>query len=634
MRFAVLLLLALLPVRSAPAAPGGAPEPADSTRGLVRPIQGPEQLKSLWKVRRQALEGGDTARADQLFEQVVATCRDNGIRSLDAFALSLVREAEAAVEAGELDRAARLLEQAEMLAPGLPEITLAEAALALDRQPLAVHRWFLLRVKAFVERLDDFQRRVLLVGDLALTALIVLAVLACVFVLGQLLRHGLSLYYDLGEVFPVVTKFLLMATVVLLALLPLYYGFGPFLLFFPAAILLWIYQSPSERVLSVVFTVLLGAAPWVLRMGDRLSEAGTGLSQALYALSRNPGDERALERVRAAVAGSPDDWEARVVLGLALKRRGELEPAHRVLSEALEAVDDDAAAGLILNNLGNVRFASGRLRGAEEAYRQAAERLPDAPEPHFNLHRLYQRQARLDDAKQAINRASALAPDRVAAWNDDSDPNLNRFVVDLELPVDQLMRRAFSGLFAPTPLSARLWQVVAGPVPEMVAPLLAVMTLLIAGVLRLLQPRIRITRPCARCALPAPALRGEGDGGRLCEQCTNLFVKNVPVDRRIRFKKEEQIGRYQWALRWGTRLSGVLLPGLAGILRGRPVRGALLLTAALVLARHLLLPHGLLLDPVPHPAPPAHQTAVIAAALGLLWLASAVLTFRLTRSEA
>jgi tetratricopeptide (TPR) repeat protein len=417
---------------------------------------------------------------------------------------------------------------------------------------------------------------------------------------------------------------------------PLFYGFGPYLLFFPAMILLWIYQSPTERALSVAFTVLLGATPWMLRLTDRLSEAGTGVPQALYRLARDPADPRAVEQVEAAVATSPQDWEARVVLALAQKRQSQLGPAERLLGEAQALVGGNAEAeGIVANNLGNVMFAMGRLQSAEQAYQRAVAALPSAAEPVFNLHRLYQRQTRLEESKEQMAKASGLSPERVATWNEDAEPNLNRYVVDLELPADQLTRRAFADLFSPTPLAARLWQVAAGPVPEMAAPLFAALALLLFGVLRALQSRMRVTRPCSRCADPAPVrLADEGESGRLCEPCTNLFVRNMPVDRRVRFQKEVEIGRTQLALRWGTRAAGLALPGLAGFMRGRPLRGALLLALALLVALRLLLPHGLLLEPAPAPTLSASQTYALLGALGVLWLVSLVRAFHLSRGEA
>ncbi len=630
-----LLGVALLPVVAGAQTAAAPAEAQDPSRALVRPIYGPDHIKAAWKLRRQAVEAGDEARADELFRQVVGLCRDNGIRHLDALSFALLREARGAAAAASGDRARALLEQARTLSPDLPETHLTEASLALKAQPFAIHKWFVQRVNAFFAQINDFQRRVLLVGDATITAMLVLSVLACVFLLAQLFRHGLSLYYGLGDLFPVVTKLLVLASVVILALIPLFYGFGPYVLFFPAMILLWSYQSPTERALSVAFTVLLGAAPWMLRMTDRLSEAGTGVPQALHRLTRDPADPRAVVQVEAAVAASPQDWEARVVLALAHKRQSRLEPAEKLLHEAQAIVAGQGEAeGIVANNLGNVRFAMGRLQSAERAYQQAVAALPNAVEPVFNLHRLYQRQTRLGESNEQMSKASALAPERVATWNEDAEPNLNRYVVDLELPADQLTRRAFSDLFSPTPLAARLWQVAAGPVPEMAAPLFAAITILLFGVLRAAQSRLRVTRPCSRCAHPAPVrLADEGEGGRLCEPCTNLFVRNLPVDRRIRYQKEVAIGRLQLALRWGTRIAGLLLPGLAGLMRGRPLRGALLLALAILLALRLLLPHGLLLEPAPATLPTHAQNWTLLGGLGVLWLVSAVRAFQITRGE-
>lgn len=609
-------------------------EASDASIALAVDSRGYQELVNLWRSRVAALPD-DPERAAEQLDRIIRAAHAAGIRRLDAFGVALLREAERAARSERFADAVRLIDRAEAIAPGLPEVHDARASLALDEAPWALHSWTVHSIRALLARLDDFQRRLLLLGDVVLAGLLIIGLAAIFFMVGQLVRYALHVFHDLGQAFPSTMRFVLLAAVLLVLVLPLIYGFGPLLLAFPLAGILWGYQGTSERTLTAVFIILLGVSPWLVRIGDHLTEAGTGTSQALYALSLNAGDTRALESVRAAVELDEQDWQAQAVLGLAYKRLGRLDDAVDALRTAARAVDDEvdeAAAATIYNNLGNVLFAQGYARQAEEAYAKARRRAREAPEPSFNLHRLYRRSGRAEDAEAAIQDASAADAQLVATWSQDDEASLNRYVVDMELPAATLVGRAMRGLTSDTPLARRSWVVLAGPVPEMTAPLAAVATLAVFAILGRLRRRMRLTWPCVRCARPAPSPVNDGPPMHpQCEQCVNLFVRNMPVDRRVRFEKEQKVARYAAFRRWGTRVLGLAIPGTLDLVRGNPLRGAAMVAATAVLAVWLRWPDGLLLEPVAIGVDPEAMSLgryLLVAALGALWITSLVRALR------
>ena len=183
----------------------------------------------------------------------------------------------------------------------------------------------------------------------------------------------------------------------------------------------------------------------------------------------------------------------------------------------------------------------------------------------------------------------------------------------------------------PTVLSNRAWLRLAGPVPEIIAPAGGVVLLLLFGVAAGLRTRSRIAVPCSRCANAAEVRLGAPETAPLCEQCNNLFIRNIPVDRRIRFEKEERIARFRLVRRWGLRASSLALPGLPSLLQGHPLRGGLAVVLVALLALRIALPHGLLLEPYDGAPLDALWTSIAAGGLGLLWLGSIVFTARATR---
>jgi len=624
------------PAPSLPSAAADAAETPDSQVGLPTAVRGEVELFGLWQLRRKAVTDGDEARADDLHKQVLIQRHELGIQRLDGFALDLLDEAgRAATVKLDLSRSQMLVDQARALSPGLPEIETAQATWALERQPWALHRWLVHTVKAMSLRLQDFQRRTLLASDLVWTTLIIAGALIGLFLVAQFIRHGLALYLGLGRTFPSLLRVVVVAAAGLLMAIPLYFGFGPLLLVFPFLILLWPLQRASERVVCVACVVVLGGTPWVLRAVDRLSAAGTGATHALYELGGNPHHPRAAAAVAAVLDRQPSDWQAMFVLGVALKRQGKLDAAIASLDGAARHVPPgNAEAARLQNDLGNAFFASGRSNAAEKAYLEAIRLDRRLPEPYFNISRLYTRTARVDKARERFAEGSALDPERVARWNADFDPNLNRFVVDLGLSADALTRRELETLLAPSPLATRAWLRLAGPVPEAVAPLGALVVLVVFTLLALIRRRTIVVVPCSRCAFSAEVHLGGPESAPLCEQCQNLFIRNIPVDRRVRFEKEERIARYAALRLWGLRAGGLVFPGFASFLRGRAVRGCLVAGLAVFLALRIALPEGILYEPYGgRPTSDIHGLT-LAIGLGVLWVVGFIRTWRSARELA
>lgn len=576
-------------------------EPADPSISLVRPLQTIEDAVAVWNLWRKAVAAGDRQRADQLLGDIREYMVDSGARRMSGFAFSLLRHAERLVEADRSMEAVQAVEAAAALAPGLPEVAAVGAAVERARSPLAVHKWAYLEMRAGVLRIADFERRMLAFSDLIVTGFIVVGLFGLLFVCAQLIRYALPIFYDLGMTFPAWMRALVIALAVLTPLVPIYFGFGPLLLVAPLVVLLWGYQDTTERVASVVLVLMIGAAPWLLRVVDHLSAAGTGTSQALYNLSLDPGDSRALELAEGAVHSDPNDWLSRAYVGLAYKRRGDFDDAAALLQEAARlGPSDGPVASILQNNLAVALLASGRDEMAERGLTRARRGLQGRAEPVFNLARLYQRQGRIEDAQGALQEATSLDQDRVVRWNEDADLNANRYLRDLPLPESLLFKRVLGEMLEPTTFAQRAWLVLAGPVPEAASPAASLVALLLVAILGVFRNRIALSQPCARCAnrvTEVPSAR-RGHRSSLCEQCDNLFVKNVPTDRRIRFEKEVRIARYQSLVSWGTRVGG-LVPGFAELIRGHALRGAVTIAIFAAIVIRIFLPQGVLYEPAP-----------------------------------
>jgi lipoprotein NlpI len=115
---------------------------------------------------------------------------------------------------------------------------------------------------------------------------------------------------------------------------------------------------------------------------------------------------------RQAVALRPDDPEALLDLGRAVKAGGKLDEAEACYRRAIALKPDHPVAH---NNLGNVLRALGRLEEATVSLRTAIHLRPDYAEAHSNLGIVSQRLRLLDEAAACYRRAIALRPDLAEA---------------------------------------------------------------------------------------------------------------------------------------------------------------------------------------------------------------------------
>lgn len=129
------------------------------------------------------------------------------------------------------------------------------------------------------------------------------------------------------------------------------------------------------------------------------------------ALARGQVDA-AVTLLRTAVEHEPGSFGARVSLGVALQRQGDLAGAEQ---EYRNAVALNPRSPAVLNNLANVMGRRGNRQGAIGGWEQALAIDPYHPEALFNLGREYESAGHLDMARQLYVRFIESAPQRFAS---------------------------------------------------------------------------------------------------------------------------------------------------------------------------------------------------------------------------
>jgi tetratricopeptide (TPR) repeat protein len=551
--------------------------------------------------------------ADSLGARVERTRRaalEVGVWSLDAAARVLLR-----AQADPVERA----EAAVRLAPELPaaRMALAHALWMRGDSPAAA-------LGAAFEALASLFRHLEATLWLAGSGLAILAVglvaggLACAVGSGALAAPHAA--HDLGDALGGdAPRFARMALVAALVCAPALLGEGLLGLAIGILGLGALYGEGRQRlaVAGAAAAVWLGAFP-VAELAGRSLEALARDPVARAAFSVDRGVATAVDlAVLREGAGRGDALAERALARLA--RRGErLGDADARYQALLGGPTADAA---LANDAANVRLRLGHVGEALELYEHAlgAERSAAV---FFNLSQAYGRGFEVEKLTRALERAQELDGELVAELTQAQGAASSReFVVDLPLPARGLWERLARGgdgrafaaearaPFAPGRLGGDPWLALAG----LAAPV---------GLGAFLGRRLRRSRWCARCGRRT-CPRCDGPAGRteLCEGCQRLFFQPEQTQRELRVVRIAALEERRRRIDRAETLAALLVPGAAGIVALRPVRGLATCVLFAIAVAAVAWRKGVVPDPdVAGAAGPAALLG-IAAASGLAYVA-------------
>lgn len=549
---AVVLALALLPaaLAAAPAPPRSSLAPAGNSSHTLRSDTQPARLGSA------RVLGGGASEARKV-------ALETGLWDAGGPARALIAPARHRGELAEALLAVRL-------APDLP---LAHVALASVRWKDAERTEAL---RSLLAALLAVPRNLEATLWLASSLLVLLSI---VLVLGSsafIAMCGASVFaraaHDLGDLasarMPAFARAALLASVVLL---PVALGEGLLGLVIALFAIGALYGGSRQRTALVLAAALLGLGLFpIARLGGRALSMLSADPVAESALAVRQGIQSDADIALLRVSESDGDLLAAHALAAHASQQGQFEDAlvrYQALAEQLPSEP------VIATNLANLHFRRGAVDEAVAHY-QIASTLLESPVLWFNLSQAYARSFRMEQFETALIRAQQLGNEIVGELSLVGDSG---FVADLPLPIGTIRSRMLAASqgagFARTlraPLApgrlGRDWRLLS-----------ALLLLLLAGSVALAR-RFEPASSCSRCGARV-CVRCDGTvwDRQTCDNCHRLFHHSKSTDPSLRAARLEQLRRRDARVERAAQLGSFAVPGLGGVLAGRPDLGFLAL---------------------------------------------------------
>jgi tetratricopeptide (TPR) repeat protein len=283
----------------------------------------------------------------------------------------------------------------------------------------------------------DFLAQYFLFKNLAVMAFLVLVIALAAFAAMAFVRHISDLRHAIAERLsaempPGVAGWLGVFAV----LQPVLWGLGLAGTVLCCSGAVWRSMNKREKFFTCSLLLLAVSAPLVsAELGKRFPPLGyESTAYVTYTAMRDgwsEGLERALLR---SIQNEPDDAMNHFAYGTMARKAAKLGIARKELEKAVELSPTDAR---YMNNLGNVYFNLGDFDTADRYYRRAASAAPNLPEPHYNLAQIYTKRLLFAEANAEIGRAKELDAELINQFSLNSREQLNRSVIDSDLPASR-----------------------------------------------------------------------------------------------------------------------------------------------------------------------------------------------------
>jgi tetratricopeptide (TPR) repeat protein len=525
--------------------------------------------RDIWPQATSAADTGDTTTAAKKTSELAETGKNNGIKTYPLYAVSSAALSLQAAKQNNKPGADWGAKAADQLDPSSAAVAFmrADAAAASKNWSAAAP----LALRAFANIIRNYRLRLLSRADLLIAVLLALALTTIIFALALFVRYAKAMAHDFREL---LSRKVRGGSVSVLAFallfLPIFLWLGPAWLVFYWFIIFFSYAKPGERILIIVLSLLMAAAPIALDLTAHWI-AGVDSPVIVSAIASNERryEPDALRRMQELVNIVPNDAMLHLLIGNLYLQDGNDQQATQHYRRSIE-LRDNAGAHV---NLGNLHFANNDFATAVTEYNKAETIDPNLAIAFYNdsialgeLYKFDQQAARLDQAKRidssGIERASSDAVgQKVVTYH---PPIRQAWTVSSEIARRGVARSLFGNYAFFDPLESAMNPLTAG----------AILTAVLAPLLFLKRRKAGFAGACIKCGRTfCPRCKSARESATFCTQCIHIYLKRDGVSMMTKRAKLEEVSHHQGGVLTRNRWLATFLPGSAQMIEGRTVAG-------------------------------------------------------------
>lgn len=533
-----------------------------------------EETKSprdMWGLAATAAATGDYDAAIKNTNDLLTAGKALGISSFPTYASSASAMAREADKLGKKELADWAAKTADQLDPKSPAVSFSasERARALGNWPKVLQ----LSLTGFVRVFNNYRTRLLGQVDLLVAATLALALTAAIFAIALFIRYGRSMGHDFRELLG--TRFHGGSVTVLafaLLFLPLFLWLSPVWLVLYWFIIFFGYANKIERVLIVLFTLVVAVLPIAL---DRAATWAAGVDNPIVSADVNSTEAsyhpESLRRMQELAALVPDNDLVQILLGNLELQEGNDQQAE-VYYRRAQQIRDSAGANV---NLGNRNFLNGDFGSAITFYQRAEQLDPKLAIAFYDDSVANGEMYKFDVQGQKLEQAKRLDTRHIERLTQTPPPQ--KIVVytppvkDAWAVADALAKKGVAKTLFGTYAYFDLQDSALNPIT-----LGSLAALLLELIVWWRRRQSGYANACIKCGRTfCRRCKSARESATYCTQCIHIYLKRDGVSLDTKRAKLEEVSDHQSAMTRRNKLFATFLPGSAQVLEGRTIAGVI-----------------------------------------------------------
>jgi len=552
-------------------------------------IESPSAAERGWVLKKTSPES--KKELDQLYQLKL----DKGIRNFPILSYLLIREAERARRAGNVDQAVELASDAIKFSPDLPPPYFELAQARWDQNYFQVFEIVSILFKGQMARFRHFPSSLSLFYNIFYVVANAILLTFMIFGIVVMIKYLPLHFYNIRRTFTQeISSLLINSLKIVLLLIPFFLRLDMLWAILFWSILLWGYVTKWEKQLILLFLIVLVYFPFFLRSSSSfLDGPSSDVILRMYQANHEDWDRGTLEKLQEWLSTQPEDPEVLFTLGLIEKRQGRYAQAEAFYKKA---VQQNPKFSEVFSNLGNVYLAKRQIQAAEASYQQAIDLDPTKGAYYYNLYRAYTQETFLSSKTDKVfQKARQLDPGLVEHYLTIDSPNINRLVIDEVLSTERLWKRLLSHFVGREGFLFSLFKSWFEKIPSRV-PLLVPLVFLgfLIGMSSYGQTKRFLIR-CPMCGTPTYRVyAGTSEKEFSCFNCYRIFIQKEKLHPRIMGKKSHQLRSFQHESQFVSRFLSLFFVGFGYLWKEHFIKGFISLFVFLVFILRFIYWKGVL----------------------------------------